>query len=356
MNEAVDRYLAHLAGLRAPRTVSGYGAALAAFVRFIGKPIAEATRDDIERFLRRPTIAGAHRAANTWNQELTAVRAFFAFAEKRLGFAHVAVEQVELRRDRAKDPAYLSAPEVRAVLQAAGVNDRHVWRARDLALLVTALVAGLRVSEIARLDVNQVHREQSVLIHVLGKGSTVKDLALNDEAMVLLNVWLTKRDAVAREGESALFVSSRGTRISVRSIQRLVTKLARRARLTRRLSPHGLRHSLATLLIENGTDLVTVSEIMRHRDVSTTQLYVHLASPHRRAALARLSSVVPASLLPPTPPTSPTPPPVLTLDVVPDALSPIAGLAEGAANKNAIEALDVHTGKGGGRQSTRHAS
>ncbi|MFI5297438.1 MAG: tyrosine-type recombinase/integrase [Polyangiales bacterium] len=348
MDEAINRFLENLAGPRSPRTVADYGAVLRAFRSFLGKPTPEATFEEIERFLRRPTVTGTRRAATTWNQERSTLRLFFAFAERRLGFAHLPLEEIRLRREGSRDPAHLTAPEFRSFLYAAAENPDELWRSRDLALLVATLVAGLRVAEIARLDVAQFDREGGILLRVRGKGATEKDMALNDEATALLIDWLEKRASVATADEPALFVSSLGSRISVRTIQRLVTNAARRANLAKRISPHALRHSLASLMAATGADPNVITDRMRHSDPRTTRRYIHLASTREREALVPLSVAIPASLLPRREaPVATEVASALSLITPAEALlfvalTAIAGVSEGAANENDVEGVDVH--------------
>jgi transcriptional regulator of met regulon len=134
-------------------------------------------------------------------------------------------------------------------------------------------------------------------VSVHGKGDTVHDLPLNTPTIALVSSWLADRSKVGREGETALFVSSRGSRISIRAVQRLVERLRQKTGSAKHITPHTLRHSAATLALTLGTDLSTVADLLRHSDLNTTRRYLHLVDERRREAVRKLAVAIPPDIV-----------------------------------------------------------
>jgi integrase/recombinase XerC len=185
-------------------------------------------------------------------------------------------------------------------------------RARNVALLAMLSQAGLRVHEAVALNVEQADVTQEILVAVRGKGGTCTNIPLSPEVSVILARWLSLRVGIARFSEESLFVSRLGRRLSIRSVERLVEKLRRRAGITKAASCHALRHSTATLSLELGTDLATISEYLRHASIVTTQRYLHNLDGRLREAARRLARTIPRSVL--TEPAPPNTKPVRVVD------------------------------------------
>lgn len=314
MRTHLDAFVRHLlADHHAPRTVKTYRAIFASFAAFRAGTTPP-SRAEIEEFLARPRRDGKPRAATARNQELSALRSFAAFARRELNWATTPTEGIPFVREAPHDPAVLSAPELAQLFETAAATSRRGERARDLALLAVLSQVGLRVHEAVGLDVSQVDLTSATLVAVHGKGGTVHDLPLNAPAVALLAALLGDRRAEAQE--RALFVSQRGTRLSIRAAEALLARLRKRMGSAKHITPHTLRHTAATLTLTAGTDLSTVAELLRHSDVNTTRRYLHLVDTRRREAVRRLESTVPAAVLP-----IPSPRPTL-------AKSPTVGLAK----------------------------
>lgn len=296
MRDALPAFVRHLlADHHAPRTVKTYGAILASFTAF-HPTINLPTRPLVEAFLARPRRDGAPRASTSRNQELAALRAFVAFARRELGWTTDPTDGIPFVREPPHDPAVLTAPELQRLFETAAKTSRPAECARDLALLAVLSQAGLRVHEAVGLDVEQVDLASATLLAVRGKGGTVHDLPLNAPAVALLEAWLSERKAPP--GEKSLFVSSRGTRLSIRTAEALLARIRKRMGSAKKITPHTLRHTAATLTLTAGTDLSTVAELLRHSDVNTTRRYLHLVDTRRREAVRRLEGTVPAAILP----------------------------------------------------------
>lgn len=177
-------------------------------------------------------------------------------------------------------PRYLTLEESERLLSAVdGVN-----RERDYCIMVLFLNCGLRISEVVGLNLQDVRQDS---LRVFGKGSKERVVYLNDACAEAINAYIPVRRAMAAPGCSALFVSNRRTRISVDSVQVMVKRNLLKAGLDAdKYSAHKLRHTAATLMLQNGVDVRTLQEVLGHEHLNTTQIYTHVDSSELRVAAA----------------------------------------------------------------------
>ncbi len=297
MRAHLPAFTRHLASRRSPRTVATYAAIIAAFADAVGD-LDLPTRADVEGFLARPRADGRPRAPSTKNQELAALRAFAKFAQRDLGWTVNPTDGIPFARETPRDPPVLSVFELRRLFTTAAEVARPGERARDLAILAVLGQAGLRVHELVALDVEQIDLASATLVGVRGKGGTVADLPLNAPTIALLTAWLGERANLAATEEPALFLSARQTRLSVRSVQHLLVRLRAAMGTAKKITPHTLRHTTATLALTMGADLSTVADLLRHADLNVTRRYLHLVDERRREAVRRLALGIPEGLVP----------------------------------------------------------
>jgi site-specific recombinase XerD len=177
-------------------------------------------------------------------------------------------------------PRYLTLEESRKLLNSIGGGNRE----RDYCIICIFLNCGLRVSEIVGLDVSDYHGES---LRVLGKGSKERISYLNEATVKALENWLRVRAAMVPPREPALFVSSRRGRISREAVHSMVKKNLLRAGLdASKYSSHKLRHTAATLMLQNGVDVRTLQELLGHEHLNTTQIYTHVDNAELRIAAA----------------------------------------------------------------------
>jgi integrase/recombinase XerC len=159
-----------------------------------------------------------------------------------------------------------------------GPNTDTVLGSRDRAILEVLYSCGLRVSELTGLNLDSLNVELGIA-RVIGKGDKERLVPIGEKAKTALSNYLERRGELlaGRTEHRALFLNYRGGRLSSRSVARLVKKHMRRCNLGRPLSPHGLRHSFATHLLDAGADLRAVQEMLGHVSLSTTQRYTHLS-------------------------------------------------------------------------------
>ena len=286
-----------------PHTVRAYGRDLDHWVRFLTAPagavppgaapderrVLEATTRDVRAWLAALHARGLDPVSVT--RKLAAVRSLYRFLVRRGAMRRNPGREVRAPRPARKLVTFLPAHEAKAVIDARGLGGEA--RERDVAVLEMLYATGLRVSELASLDVESVDREART-VRVLGKGSKERMVPYGAPAARALEAYLGRRGTA----RGPVFVNHRGGRLTPRSIHTIVRRAARAAGVTRRVSPHTLRHTFATHLLDRGADLRVIQELLGHSRLSTTQRYTHVSTAqllktyeaaHPRAAASRPS-------------------------------------------------------------------
>ncbi|MEX2439670.1 MAG: tyrosine-type recombinase/integrase [Actinomycetota bacterium] len=155
---------------------------------------------------------------------------------------------------------------------------------RDAAIIGIGVYAGLRVSEIQHLDLDDVDLESLTLLVREGKGGKDRELPIHPELGALIAGYLSTRV----DTDPALLLSRLGKRISIRALRNVVYRVARQAGVAKRISPHKLRHTFATLLLDKDVDIRTVQELLGHASIGTTQIYTHVSQGRKRKGVDRL--------------------------------------------------------------------
>jgi|LNFM01.2.fsa_nt_gb integrase/recombinase XerC len=299
MREHLDDFRRFLSARNhAPRTQATYARIVETFFAFRDLPVkTEPSLADVEAFLVRPKQTGAARAPRARNLDLAALRVFFRFAAEHGLLSRDPTKGIRLLREPAHEPAVPTLGEIRAMFSAAAQEPDPVARSRSIALLAVLSQTALRVHEVAGLTVSQLEPVSASLLDVHGKGATRHSVALNPDALALLTAWVEARGAIAKAGETALFVGLQtGTRLSVRAVQHVIAVLRGKAGITRKVSPHSFRHAAATHMLTAGADVAVVAGALRHASVTTTMQYLHLVDTHRRRAIATLAAAIPPEL------------------------------------------------------------
>jgi integrase/recombinase XerD len=220
-------------------------------------------------------------SATSIRRNVAALRTYFRFLVGEGVLKSDPSERLELPRRWRTLPQVLSATEVNKILSAPNTDDPLYYR--DRAMLELSYSAGLRVSEWIGLTVRDLMMEDG-LVRVLGKGSKERLVPFGRSAMSALLLYLRElRPRLVRSnGESALFLNARGEQLTRMGAWKILRKYVSRAGISKRVSPHTLRHSFATHLLEGGADLRAVQEMLGHADISTTQIYTHVDREYLR--------------------------------------------------------------------------
>jgi integrase/recombinase XerD len=268
----------------AQNTLAAYRSDLLAFARWLESREAPALcavdRAELMRYLAARVADGASRRSSA--RLLSTLRRFYRYQLRQGVIDHDPTARVEAPRPGHPLPASLSEPEVERLL-AAPDTDSFLGR-RDRAMLELLYATGLRVTELVGLRLDQVNRRQGV-VRVTGKGGRERLVPLGESALESLEEYLASaRSGIA--GASAVttvFITQRGHGMTRQAFWYRVRDHARTAGIHKPLSPHTLRHSFATHLLNHGADLRAVQLLLGHRDVSTTQIYTHVARARLQA-------------------------------------------------------------------------
>ncbi len=283
---AIDRFLAYLAIERgaSPHTLEAYGHDLRDFVvhlerRQIGQP-EQLVAADASSFLQ--VLHGRGLSVRTRARRLSAIRSFCRFLVREGWLPQNPLEDVRPPRLPRTLPRSRSVEEILELLRDDPRDDLFLRRDKTMVELIYA--AGLRVSEAVRLRLAEVNLEAGFVV-VTGKGSKQRVVPIGLYAQERIRSYLSEvRPHLARgKATNFLFLSRRGRPLRRWHVARRLMLLVRRAGLTGKLSPHTLRHAFATHLVERGADLRAVQGMLGHANISTTQIYTHVAMEHLRA-------------------------------------------------------------------------
>ncbi|HAS6185529.1 TPA: tyrosine recombinase XerC [Vibrio vulnificus] len=207
---------------------------------------------------------------------LSSLRSFFDFLILRGILTANPAKGVSAPRKKRPLPKNLDVDEVNQLLE---VNEDDPLAIRDRAIMELMYGAGLRLAELVDIDVRDVHL-RSGEIRVIGKGNKERKVPFAGMAVEWVGKWLKVRSGLADPSEPALFVSKLGTRISHRSVQKRMAEWGQKQAVASHITPHKLRHSFATHILESSNNLRAVQELLGHENISTTQIYTHLDFQH----------------------------------------------------------------------------
>lgn len=284
----IDAYLDHLRVERAlaANSVESYARDLGKLAKFADEQgITDAEALDAAALSKLVSLWGKEGlGARSTARHLSALRGFFKFLVRERRIESNPVELLQAPRMGRKLPRWLSFDEVESLLNSPDVGTLR--GRRDLAMLHTMYAAGLRVSELVSIKLADVDRQQGVL-SVLGKGGKRRFVPLTPIALTLIDRYITvDRPVHAEERDQVLYVSPRGGPLTRQGFWKIIGNYALAAGISRRISPHQLRHSFATHLLERGADLRVVQAMLGHADIATTEIYTHLTREHVRQAHA----------------------------------------------------------------------
>ncbi|MGH9371190.1 MAG: site-specific tyrosine recombinase XerD [Vicinamibacterales bacterium] len=280
----IDNYLAYLRDVRrmSPNTVESYArdlAALAAFAEKQGRDLSAFDRRDLEAFVRSLMAGGLSPRSTA--RAVACVRGFYRFMAVEQQRDGSPADDLRAPRAWAALPKFLDLSEVdRLLAQPDPSTPRGM---RDKALISVLYATGLRVSELIALKLSNLHLEDGYLT-CIGKGDKERIVPIGQEAADWVRRYIGEgRPQLTTRGSSWLFVNARGGQLSRVGFWKLLKVYGIKAGISRDISPHVLRHSFATHLLDRGADLRAIQMMLGHADLSTTQIYTHVLEARLRA-------------------------------------------------------------------------
>lgn len=290
MHSAVESYLRYLRIERnaSPLTLKSYREDMESLQEYFSEYVGQTPEpDEVSVGQLRAYVAYLHEcqyARTTIARRLACLRSFFRYCCREGLAANNPAKALRTPRVGRKLPHFLSSEQLATLLESPPANEASGLR--DRAILETLYSAGLRVAEIVGLNVDDWDRDANIL-RVYGKGRKERIAPVGSYASRALDRWLEVRepdpDAPAKAA-AALFLNKFGRRLSTRSIGRMLDKYLKQTGLDRLTTPHTLRHSFATHLLDGGADLRSVQELLGHKSLTTTQIYTHVSTRRLREA------------------------------------------------------------------------
>jgi integrase/recombinase XerC len=286
MKELIKDFLSWLTHEKgySPHTVAGYQHDLLEFMASLaeGTTVAAIDASAIRRFV--VSLHGKNNAA-TVARKLSALRSFFRFLQRQKGVATDPLVGISGPKIAQLIPVFLTVDEAFRIIEAP--NEKDSFMARDRAILELLYSTGMRVAELVSRNLDDLDFEAEML-KVRGKGNKERLAPVGRPALEAVRAWLVHRRQLMEERagrglmpeKEALFLNGRGGRLTTRSVERSVRAYGERAGIPQTVTPHALRHSFATHLLEMGADLRSVQELLGHASLSTTQRYTHLTLDH----------------------------------------------------------------------------
>lgn len=267
--ESFIDYLTIERGL-SPNTLQAYRRDLCQFRDWLKKEFLQVDSALIGNYLA--TLREKGNKSRTLNRKLSVMRMFYKFLYTEGKTDHNPVEGVSSPRLGRKIPSFLSEKEVEALLEAPPIDEQY--GSRDRAILEVVYGAGLRISELINLNLTDLNLKGG-WVKVLGKGSKERIVPLGREACRWVRIYLRKR-RIETTDKLSLFCNRYGKRLSRQACWKIIKKYSQKAGITKKISPHTLRHSFATHLLSRDADLRFVQELLGHTNISTTQIYTHI--------------------------------------------------------------------------------
>ncbi|CAG9622368.1 site-specific tyrosine recombinase XerD [Sutcliffiella rhizosphaerae] len=273
----------------ANNTVVSYERDLKSYILFIKNveeihTLDEVSRTTILQFLKFLNENG--KSSKTIARHIASIRSFHQFLLREKVTNQDPTVHIDRPKQEQKLPQVLAVEEVQALLE---VPDVHkMYGKRDKAMLELLYATGIRVSELISLNVSDVHLAMG-FIRCIGKGNKERIIPLGKLAQEAIQIYIEESRPQLRKKKTtdALFLNHLGNRLSRQGFWKILKKLTKEAGIEKELTPHTLRHSFATHLLENGADLRAVQEMLGHADISTTQIYTHVTKNRMKDVYSR---------------------------------------------------------------------
>lgn len=272
---------------RSQKTIANYDHYLTRLVDFAGDIEVSDVNPELVRkwrlwLNRLGTNTSDELQKNTQNYHLIALRSFLKYCAKR-DIPAMAADKIELAKTARRQVTFLNPEELARLFDQPDIT--AINGMRDRAILELLFSSGLRVSELVGLDRDHINLKRKEFM-VRGKGQKDRPIFISDEAAEWIQRYLDMRKDVVKplfirySGSKQVDLSGNFHRLTARSVQRMISRYALLAGITKHVSPHTMRHSFATDLLMNGADLRSVQAMLGHSNIATTQIYTHVTDPH----------------------------------------------------------------------------
>ncbi|MCK4807983.1 MAG: tyrosine-type recombinase/integrase [Candidatus Aenigmarchaeota archaeon] len=248
-------------------TLDSYIYTIQRFMNFTKKTPEETTEEDIKKYLVY-LQQGTGATGTTIHRHLNAIRSFFRINNSS------AAENIDLPKIAKKLPEFLSVEETKKLLSS-------IENLRDRSIIQLLYACGIRVSELVNL--NRENIEENAIKIIRGKGSKDRIVYADEGTLKRIKAYLKTRNDM----EKALFINTKKDRLTQRSVQRIVKHYADVSGMTKNVTPHTLRHSFATHLLQNDADIMIIKELLGHSNLSTTQIYMHVTNKRKESVYNR---------------------------------------------------------------------
>ncbi|MDH4161304.1 MAG: tyrosine recombinase XerC [Nitrospirota bacterium] len=272
LQEHIAAFLRHLKDGRnvSANTERGYSTDLDQFASFFGTITVDAiTHQDLRSFLGH--LMDLKLRKSTISRKLSAVRAFFSYLNRQGVLDRNPAKLLATPRQDKRLPSVLTVDDAFRLMQAPSEDQREALR--DRAVLETLYSTGIRVSELVGMNHEDIDRNGH-LVRIRGKGRKERIVPVGNKALDAIDAYCAGK--AVSTGDGAVFTNPSGKRLTVRTVQRILGNYRKKLGLSHTASPHTLRHSYATHLLESGADLRSIQELLGHASLSTTQRYTHL--------------------------------------------------------------------------------
>ena len=259
-------------------TIESYRRDLFKINSFIDKTISSISENDIKSYLKDLSEHG--EAKKTVSRNISCLRSFYKFLIIEKIVSYNPMENIELPKINKSLPKTLDEEDVDLLLD---IDLKDSYAYRNKAMLELMYATGLRVSELVNLKVQDVDLDMD-LVRVMGKGSKERIIPIGDYALYYLKIYIDdyRNNMLKKEYCDYLFLNNHGKQITRQGFFKILKEIAYIKGINKEISPHTLRHSFATHLLNNGADLRSIQELLGHSDISTTQIYTHVSNRQLR--------------------------------------------------------------------------
>lgn len=252
-------------------TINSYLSDIKEYQEFKKGDILSSTKEDILAYLK--TIKNLE--STTISHKISSLKSFFKYYQKREKIKATPLANIKSPKIAKKLPTYLTLEEVSKLLD---VEIKSPYDARNKAILELLYSSGIRISELCNMQTSN-YNSYECIIRLIGKGSKERIIPLGDYAISVLEDYINNyRTKINKKNINSIFINNRGDTISRQFIFKVIKKECLKKGIRKNVSPHTLRHTFATHLLQNGADLRIIQELLGHENISTTQIYTHVSN------------------------------------------------------------------------------